>query len=241
VQNVGTSSARVDTACIDLENDGVCESDCTGAEDDRALSGTLGCDVTKANGDDETFYFELASTDAVAGGDDERNVIVSWSPVAGASAIPATAVLALHSNILGDRIFTVPVRGGALGAISYDVASDDVCPEPAGGFLCLESEGELADTQSWTGVITIELTNTGAASVTLAGVDFEDGSAPTIVDDFTIGALSSTTLAPDATATFDVTYANNDASQQDFINLTVTHGGEGGSTTVPLAVVPPPG
>jgi hypothetical protein len=240
VQNVGTQAARVDTSCIDLENDGVCEGNCTGDAEDAVLSGTLGCDVTTASDGDETFYFELSATDASVGGGDERKIIVTWSPVAGATTIPATAVLALHSNILGDRIYTVPVRGGALGALSYATSSDDVCPGGAAGFLCVEAEGTLANTMSWTGSMTIEITNTGAASVTIAGIDFEDGSPPTIADDFTIGALSSTTLAPDASATFDVDYANNDASQEDYINLTVTHDGEGGATTIPIAVVPPP-
>jgi hypothetical protein len=238
VANIGTSSASVNISCIDLENDGECEARCTGSPDDTALNGSLSCDVTLTDGGNEGDGFVLDPTDARADGLDERLINVTWSPGPGSASIPQTAVLALHSNILGDRIFTAQLIGGNVGIVEPTVVSDDQCPgaEP---FFCIETEGTTADTQTWTGEIVVRLTNSGSATVNIALVEL-DGE-PTIVDDYTLQALSSSTLAANGgTADFQLNYANNDFSTVDPVNVIVTHDGAGGTTTIPIDVIPPP-
>jgi hypothetical protein len=234
VENVGTNSASVNFSCIDLENDGACEADCTGQSRDTALNGTLRCGVTTASGAAESEGFVLAPTDARPGGDDERTVTVTWSPVSGTTSIPATAVLALHSNILGNRVFTVPVIGGAIGIIS--VTSPDQCP--GGGGICVRTAGDPGDTRTWTGTTTATLTNVGRATVTLGAVTKE--CAGTISDDYSLGDFGDAVLAPNESTELVISYANNDFSIVDPCNIVVAHDGAGGSTLIPIDVIPPP-
>ncbi len=237
VQNVGTSDVGINECCVDLQNDGDCDAVCSGDSGDKALSDTLGCKVTN-DGAVESHGYLLSATDAVAGGSDERTVTITWAPTAGASSIPNTAVLALHSNILGERVYTVPVRGGAQGVLT--VSGGDACPAGIEA-ICIQASGDAADTQSWAGSTTFALNNTGVVTLTIASVNFENGSAPTIVDDFTLDAAATfpLTIAPGLSASYTLSYANNDASQIDLINLVAVHDGEGGETIIPTAIVPP--
>lgn len=234
VSNVGTSTASVNFACIDLENDDTCEADCTGQPADTALNGTLACGVTTSAGAAESEGFVLAATDAQPGGEDERTVTVTWAPIAGTTSIPATAVLALHSNILGDRVFTAPIIGGSLGVIS--VSSTELCGGGQDG-VCVPATGDPADTTTWTGTATVTLTNTGAATVNIGAVDEDCGS--TIADDFSAAPITDATLAPGESGDIVVTYTNNDFSQVDPCNLLVHHDGAGALTTIPLDIVAP--
>lgn len=234
VSNVGTSAASVNFACIDIENDDVCEADCTGQAADVALNGTLSCGVTTSSGAAESEGFVLAPTDAQAGGDDERTVTVTWAPVAGTTAIPPTAVLALHSNILGDRVFTAPLIGGSVGVIA--VSSEDLCAAGQSG-ICVPATGDPGDTTTWTGTTTVTLTNTGSATVNIGVVEEDCGA--TIADDFNAATITDATLAAGESGDIVVTYTNNDFSQVDPCNLLVHHDGAGALTTIPLDIVPP--
>lgn len=233
VSNVGTSSASVNFACIDLENDDACDVDCTG-QDDTTLGGTLKCRVNTMDGALESEGFILAATDARPGGNDERNITVTWSPIEGTTSIPATAVLALHSNILGNRVFTAPLIGGTIGLIVVD--SEQACPQDRGG-VCVPTTGVVDQTDSWIGSATITLTNQGEATVNITSIETQCGA--TIADDFTLSSISDAALAPGESGDIVVDYANNDFSTQDPCNVLVRHTGAGAVTTIPLDVIPP--
>ena len=246
VSNFGTSPASVNISCIDLEDDGECEARCTGAPADNALPpATLTCTVTTVDGGDEGDGFVLAASDARDGGDDERVISVTWAPAAGAATIPGTAVLALHSNILGDTTFKAQVLAGALGTIAWSVASDDTCSAPAPADACLDATGTPGDDPSdWAGEITLRLTNTGDATVNITDVAFDDGGAAgTIADDYTAAAITDASLAPgehgDIVITYDDVGEVIASSATQLVNVDVTHTGENGHTRLTLTVIPP--
>ena len=139
----------------------------------------------------------------------------------------------LKSNIRNNKVFKVGLRGGTIGAL--EVTSDDPC----GSDQCIATEGDLETTTTWTGSTTLTLRNTGTASLTLGTIAPEAGTAATIIDDFTIGAPGTTTLAPNATTTIEIDYANNDASQVDGFNLIIEHNGVLGRTLTSIVIVPP--
>ncbi|MDP2341778.1 MAG: hypothetical protein Q8O67_12540 [Deltaproteobacteria bacterium] len=236
VQNVGTDSASVNESCIDLEDDGTCDALCTAAAVDVTLGGTLSCEVKKSDGSHEGKGFVLEPTDARAGGGDERTVEIHWTPSAADPAIPTSAVLLLKSNIENNTVFKVGVAGGNAGIL--EVVSDNPC-EPD---ECAQAVGDRADVSTWTGALELTLTNTGTATLTIEGVAPEAGTPPTIADDWTIGAPASTSLAPNASTTLSLTYANsaNDASGVDGFNLIIDHNGVLGSTLVSIKVQAPP-
>ncbi len=246
VSNFGTSSASVNISCIDLEDDGECEARCTGAPADNALPpATLTCNVTTVDGADEGDGFVLAPSDARDGGDDERVISVTWGPAAGAATIPGTAVLALQSNILGDATFKAQILAGALGTIAWSVASDDTCPAPAPADVCIAAAGTPGnDPADWTGEITLRLTNTGDATVTVTDVAFDDGGAAgSIADDYTAAAITDAALAPGEHGDIVISYddvgeviANSDTQ---LVNVDVSHTGENGLTRITLTVIPP--
>lgn len=238
VANVGTSDAPVNNTCIDLQGDGTCDGNCTGAE--PVLDGALSCEVLKSDGSHEGKGFVLAPTDAAEGGDDERTVRVSWAPVAGNTNIPAGTTLRLETGILSDKVYTVPVAGGAAGVL--EVETDAVCGEE----LCVPAAGDPGDISTWTGEIALTLVNTGDATLDVTAFEW-DGPA-TIADDYALLdgsdnpvdlASPGISLAPGASVPLTITYANDDASVQDFINLVVSHTGLGGLVTLPLRVVAP--
>jgi hypothetical protein len=235
VQNVGTDTASVNTSCIDVEDDGTCEADCTGAASATALQGTLRCRFKRSDGSNEGKGFVLEPTDAREGGDDERTLEITWTPSDDAPSIPASAVVALKSNIQNNKVFKVGLVGGAAGVLVVD--SDNPC----GDSHCVQAQGTAGNVSTWTGSLTLTLQNTGTASLTIASVAAETGTPGTIVDDWTIGAPGTTTLAPNASTTIELTYANsaNDASGVDGFNLIIDHDGVLGSTLVPLIVVAP--
>lgn len=241
VKNVGTADARVDESCIDLGGDGSCDALCTGEADETADG--LSCVVTTTEGGVSGKGFVLSATDATEGGDDERDVSVTYAPTAGASDFPAGTVLRLQSNILNNRVFEVPIGGGAVPLL--DIGSDDACSAGSGS-ICLPAAGTPGDTTTWTGEATFVLTNVGGASLSITSFSWE-GPA-TIVDDYELqddaGAavsLSSPgiTLAPDASRTLTIAYANDDASGADIVNLIVEHSGLGGQETLQIQIVPP--
>jgi hypothetical protein len=235
VQNVGTDSASVNESCIDLEDDGTCEGLCTAAAADATLAGTLSCEVKKSDGAHEGKGFVLEPTDARAGGGDERTIEIHWTPSAAEPAIPTSAVLLLKSNIENNTVFKVGVAGGNAGIL--EVESDNPC-EPD---ECVQAIGTRDDVSTWTGAMNLTLTNTGTATLTIEGVDFEDDTPATIADDWTIGAPASTSLAPNASTTMVLTYANsaNDASGVDGFNLIIDHNGVLGKTLVSIKVQAP--
>jgi hypothetical protein len=236
VANTGTESMRVDEICVDLEGDGGCDGRCTGAAGERVLGGTLGCVIEGSAGSPGVI---LGGTDGQAAGADEAIVRVDWAPVAGRTTIPAGTTLSLRTNILGNRVFTAPIQGGVQGALVYAVTSDDACPDGApDSFACVEASGDPEDSQTWTGDVAITLTNVGGATVTIASIAFEPG-LDEVADDFVIGALDSEALAPGEDATFTIAYANDDFSEEDILNLLVTHDGSDSPTTIPIAMVPP--
>ena len=233
VQNVGTGPASVNESCIDIEDDGVCDGLCTGAEGDTALDDTLRCTVFKSDGAKEGKGFVLAATDAAAGGDDERTVTIDWTPTAAKPSIPSTAVLLLKSNIRNNKIFKVGLSGGNVGVLEVDSTT------PCENDECIQAAGDLDVTNTWTGSTTLTLRNTGTATLLLGTIAPEEGTAATIVDDFTIGAPASTSLAPRASTTLTIDYANNDASRVDGFNLIISHNGVLSRTLASIRILPP--
>lgn len=235
VQNTGTDVASVNESCIDLNDDGVCDGLCTGADVDVTLDGTLRCVVFKSDGSRDGKGFVLAATDAAVGGDDERTIEIEWSPSAATPAIPATASLILKSNIKNNKVFKVGLGGGNVGVL--DVTS----PTPCGVDLCVQANGTPGDVSTWTGSTTLTLTNAGTATLTLGGIAASSDTPPTIADDWTIGAPGTTSLAPGASTTLTLTYTNtaNDANGNDGFNLIIEHNGVLGSTLTSIRVVPP--
>lgn len=233
VQNVGTTEASVNESCIDLEDDGTCDGLCTGAANAATLDGTLKCAVFKSDGSTDGKGFVLDATDAATGGDDERTIKIDWSPTAATPAIPSSAVLLLKSNIRNNKVFKVGISGGNVGVL--DVTSTTPC----GNDQCVQAEGTLADTTTWTGSTTLTLQNSGTATLTLGTIAPEADTPATIVDDWTIGAPGTTTLAPGASTTLELTYANADFSGVDGFNLIVEHNGVLSRTLVSIRVVPP--
>ncbi|MBM4282533.1 MAG: hypothetical protein FJ137_17875 [Deltaproteobacteria bacterium] len=235
VQNVGSNTAAVNTSCIDVEDDGTCDADCTGSDTETALGGTVRCEVKRSDGSHEGKGFVLEATDAQEGGDDERTLLVTWLPSAAAPSIPATAVVALKSNIQNNKVFKVGLVGGAAGVLVVD--SGVVCQDSH----CLQASGDPGDVSTWTGTLTLTLTNTGTAPLVIQSAAAEDGTPPTIVDDWTIGAPGTETIAPNASTTLTLTYANtaNDFSGADGFDLIVDHDGVLGSALVSIIVVPP--
>jgi hypothetical protein len=239
VENIGTNDAAVNVSCLDLSGDESCDANCTGSDDDLTLDNSLGCSVTRSNGDAESYGFPLGPTDAQAGGDDQRTVTITWTPTAEGCGIPAGSVLRLESNVLGDRVYEVPVQGGAQGELSYVTDSDDTCPGGTGaGTVCIEAAGTPGDAQTYNGDVTIRLANDGPCSLSIVSIE-KDADPATTADDFTITLPDELTLAPGAETTFDVSYQNNDATNGDVINLTITHSGAGGVTLIPLQAIPP--
>ncbi len=240
VANVGTSQASVNDACIDVENDGTCDAPCTGQASDSALSGTLTCKVTTTDGSLESHGFVLAATDAVDGGADERNIAVTWAPAAGADRIPATAVLALHSNVLGNRIFTAPIIGGSIGIIEASTPDGD-CTGGPDADACVHATGDAADFSTWAGTVTLRLTNTGQATVNLGTIE-KDGNAG-IIDDYALGAPSQTAIAPgdhaDIVLTYDESTGGDAGASDEIMNVLVHHDGAGALTTIVVDVIPP--
>lgn len=244
VSNIGTSEASVNESCIDLEGDGVCDGLCTAAAADATLGGTLSCEVKRSDGAHEGKGFVLDATDAVAGGNDERTVELHWTPSAADPAIPSTAVLLLKSNVEGNRVYEVGIVGSNLGVLEVSSAT------PCGENECVAATGTTADVTTWSGSLTLTLTNGGDASLTISGVAAEAGTPGTIVDDWTIGAPVTSTIAPGASTTLVLGYANldcsvdpcvaEDFSGQDGFNLIVSHNGAQGETLVGISVLPPP-
>lgn len=253
VKNVGTNEASVNFSCIDLENDDVCDAECTGSDDDTTLSGSLSCKVTFVDGAVSGKGFVLSPTDGAAGGDDERIVSVTWAPVAGATNIPPTAVLALHSNILGNRVFTAPLQGGTIGILDRDPAADSTCPADEAD-VCVLAEGTagLENFATWAGEATVVLSNIGEASITISGVridsDGDEATPPnTIDDDYTITNLDDVegaTLAPGDEIELIIAYdevapGNDAAASSELTNIIIEHNGAGTLTTITIDVIPP--
>jgi hypothetical protein len=236
VQNTGTDNASVNESCIDVDGNGTCDGLCTGASADVTLDGTLRCAVFKADGSREGKGFVLSPTDAAVGGDDERTIEIEWSPSSARPAIPSTAQLLLKSNIKNNKVFKVGIAGGNIGIL--DVTS----PTPCGVDLCVQANGIRGDVSTWTGTTTLTLTNTGTATLTLGAIGPSSDTPPTIADDWTIGAPGTTSLAPAASTTLTLDYANsaNDANGNDGFNLIIEHNGVLGSTLVSIRVLPPP-
>lgn len=240
VSNVGINDAAVNTTCIDIDGDEACDADCTGG--DPALDGALGCEVFLADGEThEGKGFILEPTDAQEGGNDERIVKVTWSPAAGNSTIPDGAVLRLETNILNNRAYTARILGGSTGALTVD-AGDFLCATS----VCVPTTGDAEDVSTWEGSATIELSNTGEASLTISSFSWE-GPA-TIADDFSLTDSSDTpidleapgiSLAPGESSNITINYANNDASGADYINLLINHTGLDLLKTVPVQVNTP--
>jgi len=245
VSNVGTNNATVNTTCIDLGGDDTCDHDCTGG--DPALDGALDCEVFKDDGEThEGKGFILDPTDALPGGADERVVKVTWSPTAGNTTIPAGTTIRFETAILNARVYTVRLLGGATGELSATpIAPATVC----GGGVCVPATGTPVaggEPCDWTGSATLELGNTGEATLEITSIELDD-FYPTVVDDFALvdeggNPLASPPgfqIAVGATARFVIDYANsaNDFSCNDVINMTITHTGRNSPFVVPIQVV----
>jgi hypothetical protein len=242
VRNIGTNEASVNFSCIDLENDDACDAECTGDPADTALGGTLSCIVTTVDGGVSGKGFVLDPTDAQAGGNDERIISVTWAPVAGTTNIPAGAVLALHSNILGDRVFTSPIQGGSVGIIAASAGAGSECTDV--GDVCVHATGTPGEENfaTWAGEAVVRLTNIGEASVVITNVALDP--ANTISDDYTIVEPAETSIAPgaflDITVAYDEVGPGADAAFSSSVtNLVVEHTGAGLITTIVLNVIPP--
>jgi hypothetical protein len=245
VVNIGTNEAPVNNTCIDLGGTGTCDGECTGGENQRVLNGTLGCDVKKDDGSNEGKGFVLGPTDARAGGDDERVLIIDWSPTAGNASIPAGTVIQLQSGILGNRVYTLPLGGGGAGVLALDADAQDIC----GSMLCIQAQSATpADPTTWMGAVDFTLRNDGDATLQISSFTFDANNQPTIEDDFDLAdtndapinqASPGITLAPGASIDLRVLYENNDQSQQDLVNLVVAHTGLGESLLIPFNVLPP--
>jgi len=238
VQNTGTETASVNDSCIDLEDDGTCDGLCTGASGDATLGGTLSCQVKKSDGSRDGKGFVLQPTDAAVGGDDERTIEIAWSPSAANPSIPASAVLALKSNIKNNKVFKVGLVGGNVGILEVDSTT------PCAPDHCVQAQGTGL---ALTGSTTLTLENVGSATLTLGTIAASSDTPATIADDWTIGAPSSTSLAPGASATLTLTYANvgtggdpnNDANVNDGFNLIIRHNGVLSQSLVSVRLLPP--
>lgn len=244
VSNLGTNDAAVNSTCIDLEDDGTCDADCTGADDDTVLDGALKCRVFKMNGDNEGKGFILLPTDAQEGGNDERRLVVTWSPVAGNATIPAGAVLRLETAILNNRVWTARILGGSAGNLVVTAPDAAACP----GSFCVQAAGDPADVMTWSGSMTLHFANDGMATLDITSLEWEGPG--TIADDFQLldgpggDAIDmdapGITLGPGQSIDLTLEYLNNDFSGQDLINLIVNHTGLNLRDTVPIGVAPPP-
>jgi hypothetical protein len=245
VSNVGTNNATINTTCLDIGGDDTCDADCTGG--DPALDGALNCEVFKADGEThEGKGFILEATDALPGGDDERVVKITWSPVAGNAVIPAGTTIRFETAILNARVYTVRILGGSTGLLA---ATPEAPATTCGESVCLPAAGTPVVGGSpcdWTGSATVVLSNTGEATIDVSEIVL-DNFYPTVFDDF---SLETTTGDPLATppglqipvggnASFVVQYANsaNDFSCNDIINMTITHSGRNSPFVVPIQVV----
>ena len=245
VRNIGTNSASVNFSCIDLENDDVCDAECTGDASDTALNGTLSCLVTTIDGAVSGKGFVLDATNAQQGGNDERTVSVTWAPVAGAASIPASAVLALHSNILGYRVFTSPIQGGSVGILSATAGAGSECAN-ASGDVCVHASGTPGEASfaTWSGEATVRLSNTGTASLEVLSVEMDPEGAGSINDDYTIAPPATSTIAPGGFVDFTVAYDEVDLGadagfSSSLTNILVHHTGVGLQTTLVINVIPP--
>ncbi len=240
--NVGTNDAPVNNTCLDADGDETCDANCTGSDDDTALGGILKCEVLKADGEThEGKGFILAGTDATPGGDDERVVKVTFSPVAGNADLPANVFLRFETAIQNNAVWTARIVGGGIGNLAV---SGGVTPCPSG--VCIQAAGDPADVMTWTGQITLTLENTGDASLDVTALDW-DGPA-TIADDYTLTdaggnaldiAAPGISLGVGASTTLTLDYANNDFSGQDFINLEFANTGGQSPVVIPLSILPP--
>lgn len=244
VRNIGTNSASVNFSCIDLEDDDSCDAECTGDASDTALNGTLSCIVTTIDGGISGKGFVLDPTDAQAGGTDERVISVTWTPVAGATSIPAGAVLALHSNILGNRVFKAPMQGGTIGIVSASAGANSACDGI--GDVCVHATGTPGEANfaTWAGEATVRLTNTGEASFEILSIAMDPESPATITDDYTITQPATASVAPGDFVEFTVAYdevgAGADAGFSSSVaNILVNHTGAGLVTTIVINVIPP--
>jgi hypothetical protein len=240
VSNVGINDASVNTTCIDIDGDEVCDADCTGG--DPALDSALNCEVL--NADDESHEgkgFVLSPTDAQAGGADERIVRLNWNPVAGNSEIPDTAVLRIETNILNNRAYTARIIGGSTGTLTVD-AGDFLCASS----VCIPASGDASDVSTWTGSATLTLKNDGEATLSISSFEWEGPT--TIADDYTLLsdddaaidlAAPAISISPGSSVTIHIDYANNDASGADYINLLIHHTGMDLLKTVPVQVSSP--
>jgi hypothetical protein len=245
VSNVGTNNATVNTTCIDLGGDDVCDFDCTGG--DPALDGALNCEVFKADGTThEGKGFILDATDALPGGTDERVVKVTWSPVAGNAVIPAGTTIRFETAILNARVYTVRILGGATGLLA---AAPTAPATTCGESVCLPASGTpvVGGTPcDWTGSAVIVLSNNGEATIDVAEIKL-DNFYPSVFDDFALETPAGDPLpsppgmqiAVGGSASFVVQYANspNDFSCNDIINMTITHSGRNSPFVVPIQVV----
>lgn len=243
VFNLDINPAAVNTACIDINDNGTCYMDpactsgcaadpddveCTGGDADAATG--LNCDVVAFGKG-----FPLERTDAMAGGADEATINVTWAPPAAASF---SKRLLLMSNVQGNRTYSIQLVGGVAGNIQVDNSQVVI---PASN-----------DTPTATGSGAFSVSNTGEAALVITRIEFQ-GSA-SIADDFTLtrngdasfnmsctrAANMSTcmvppfvgaiTLAPNESTTFNIAFADNDAvvSLQN-LSIALTHNGTGGN------------
>lgn len=256
VANLNNRQAPVNSTCIDMNNNGSCYQDptctsgcagdpedveCTGGDADPTTG--LNCDVDGAGKG-----FLLEATDAQAGGLDEKEVRVTWTPPAAASF---NKRLLFMTGIGNFNVYSVQLTGGVAGRIAVDPASFYV---PAS-----------ADTVGATGSATFQVRNEGEAPLVISRIEFVGSSS--IADDFTLRRqedsgftmgctrdpnelscpvpawTSSISIEAGQSTTFLVDYADNDeAVARDELTLALTHNGTGGNPfNVELTVCKPAG
>jgi hypothetical protein len=78
--------------------------------------------------------------------------------------------LLLKSNVEGNRVYEVGIVGSNLGVLEVSSAT------PCGENECVAAAGTAADVTTWSGSLTLTLTNNGDASLTIGGVAAEAGT-----------------------------------------------------------------
>lgn len=216
VYNQRLDEARVNNSCLDLDMDDVCDVDCTAI--DTAVE--LSCGVERMDGSHEGKGFVLAPADAIAGGDDERNVVVRWAPE---SAGNLRAQLLLETALGGGRVWTVLITGGVSGTFS---PSMDPVVVPASG-------DPLA------GSVNFSVSNTGQAPLTISAIHFSGSGA--ITSEFTLTSSSDSNFTVNgdtewtgsmlinqgASLPFTLDYQNGEVVNCDDFDIHWSHDGSG--------------
>ncbi|MBN2360936.1 MAG: choice-of-anchor D domain-containing protein [Deltaproteobacteria bacterium] len=223
VYNLRNNQVAVNTSCLDINDNGVCEPaptdiECTAVDESAVLS----CGVYRADDTHLGKGFLLEQADATAGGEDEAFVKVRWAPT---ESGPLRTKLLLPTNIQNNRTWEVLVVGGSAGTLA-------VVPEP----IVVPASGTPLH-----GVKDFVMTNTGQATLTIVRVALV-ATAPIITEQYELtqsgvpgfhvtGTTAWTTpftINQGESKSFQLEYENDsEIINCEDANLYITHDGTG--------------